>query len=167
MTTQQLESMEVQVDPTPAVQLQSKSNTDPAAIGAAVSAAFTTMSEFLDRSSIQPAGPPRVIYNAWDSNETRFTLAFPVTSPPPEIGTNEAVTVGTLPGVRALRFEHVGPYDTLRSTYDRIDAWLREHKAIDGRADWERYMPMWEEYLNDPQTTPASELITRIYLPLN
>jgi AraC family transcriptional regulator len=158
--------MEVQVDPTLAVQLQSRSGMDPAAISTAVSAAFDTLGEFLGRYSIKPVGPPRIIYTAWEGNETRFTVAFPVASPVPEIGTNETVSVATLSGTRALRFEHVGPYDTLRSTYDRIDAWLREHKAIQGEADWARYMPMWEEYLNDPQTTPASELITRIYLPL-
>ena len=33
-------------------------------------------------------------------------------------------------------------------------------------ADWARYMPMWEEYLNDPQTTPEAELLTYIYLPV-
>jgi len=167
MTTQQLESMEVQVDPTLAVQLQSRSSTDPASISTAMSAAFDTLGEFLARYSITPVGPPRIIYTAWDGNETRFTVAFPVAPPVPKIGTNETVLVGTLPGARALRFEHVGPYETLRTTYSRIDAWLREHKAIEGESDWKRYMPMWEECLNDPQTTPASELITRIYLPLN
>lgn len=166
MTTQQLESMEVQVDPTPAVQLQSQSSTEPEAISAAVSAAFSALGEFLGRHAITPVGPPRIIYTAWNANETRFTLAFPVAMLP-QVGPNETVTVGVLPGVRALRFEHVGPYDTLRHTYERIDAWLKDHKAIDGGSDWERYMPMWEEYINDPQTTPASDLVTRIYLPLN
>lgn len=167
MITQQIESMEVQVDPTPALQLESTSTTDAAAISAAVSAAFQTMGEFLGRHAIAPVGPPRIIYTAWNDKETRFTLAFPIAGPLPEIDPAEVVSAATLPGTRALRFEHVGPYETLRETYGRIDAWLKEHKAIEGGSDWQRYMPMWEEYLNDPQTTPASELVTRIYLPLN
>jgi hypothetical protein len=32
--------------------------------------------------------------------------------------------------------------------------------------DWLRYMPMWEEYVTDPDTTPAESLVTYIYLPL-
>jgi effector-binding domain-containing protein len=66
----------------------------------------------------------------------------------------------------ALRFVHHGPYRDVRNTYDRIEAWLRERGGIKTPADWARYSPMWEEYLNDPATTPESELITRIYLTL-
>lgn len=167
MITQQIESMEVQVEPTPALQLRSTSTTDAAAISAAVSAAFKTMGEFMGQHAITPTGPPRIIYTAWNDKETRFILAFPVAGPLPEIGPAEVVSAGVLPGAQALRFEHVGPYETIRNTYERIDAWLKEHKAIEGRSDWQRYMPMWEEYINDPETTPASELVTRIYLPLN
>lgn len=167
MITQHIESMEVQVDPAPSLQLHSASTTDSAAISAAVAAAFRTMGEFMGRQGITPAGPPRIIYTAWSDTETRFTLAFPVAGPLPEIGPAEVVSAAMLPGAHALRFEHVGPYETLRDTYGRIDAWLKEHKAIEGKSDWQRYMPMWEEYINDPQTTPASELVTRIYLPLN
>ena len=54
----------------------------------------------------------------------------------------------------------------MRDTYDIIEAWLRARGAIKTTADRARYAPMWEEYLNDPATTPESELITRIYLTL-
>jgi effector-binding domain-containing protein len=167
MITQHIESMEVQVDPTPALQLHGTSRTDSASIAAAVSAAFDKMGEFMGRRRIAPVGPPRIIYTTWNDTESRFTLAFPIASPLPEIGPDEVVSAAILPGTRALRFEHVGPYETLRNTYARIDAWLKEHKAIEGQSDWQRYMPMWEECINDPQTTPASELVTRIYLPLS
>ena len=33
-------------------------------------------------------------------------------------------------------------------------------------ADWERYAPMWEEYVSDPTRTLESELVTRIYFTL-
>jgi len=44
--------------------------------------------------------------------------------------------------------------------------WLKDQKLIDTEADWSRYMPMWEEYVSDPDCTPAPELVTQIYLPL-
>jgi hypothetical protein len=28
------------------------------------------------------------------------------------------------------------------------------------RLDWDRYMPMWEEYPTDPATTPPEQLVT-------
>jgi effector-binding domain-containing protein len=37
---------------------------------------------------------------------------------------------------------------------------------MNSEADWTRYMPMWEEYLNDPHTTSEAELVTHIYLPV-
>jgi AraC family transcriptional regulator len=41
-----------------------------------------------------------------------------------------------------------------------------EKQWMKSEADWARYMPMWEEYLNDPDSTPAAELVTYIYLPV-
>jgi effector-binding domain-containing protein len=37
---------------------------------------------------------------------------------------------------------------------------------LESEADWAKYMPMWEEYMNDPESTPAEELITNIYVPV-
>jgi effector-binding domain-containing protein len=51
-------------------------------------------------------------------------------------------------------------------TYGRISAFMKEKGCMQSEADWARYMPMWEEYLNDPATTPPTELMTYIYLPV-
>jgi effector-binding domain-containing protein len=76
------------------------------------------------------------------------------------------VALDTIPESTALRFVHHGPYRDLPATYERIEAWLRERGGIRTAADWARYSPMWEEYVTDPETTPESALITRIYLTL-
>ena len=74
--------------------------------------------------------------------------------------------MATLPERVALRFVHHGPYRDIRSTYARIESWLRERGGIKTPADWANYSPMWEEYMNDPAQTPESKLETRIFLPL-
>ena len=51
-------------------------------------------------------------------------------------------------------------------TYGRITEFLKEKGLLKSEADWARYMPMWEEYRNDPTTTPEAELVTYIYLPV-
>ena len=52
-------------------------------------------------------------------------------------------------------------------TYNRITALLKEKGLMESEADGSRYMPMWEEYINDPGTTPAADLVTYIYLPVS
>ena len=68
------------------------------------------------------------------------------------------------PTAKAYRFTHRGPYPDLAQTYRRITAFMKEKGWMESEADWSRYMPMWEEYLNDPETTPPAELLTYIYL---
>lgn len=58
-------------------------------------------------------------------------------------------------------FTFTGPYAELEAAYEWFyGSWLPTsgHELADA--------PPFEEYLNDPKTTPASELTTRIYLPL-
>lgn len=164
-TMTRLESMEVEVAPTLAVQLAVTCPTDHAAIAAAMKSSFATLGEFMARNNLAPAGPPRAIYANWGTS-TDFTLAFPIVAAPPVTAPAPNIVIGTIAGGRALRFVHRGPYDTIRTTYGQIDAWLRERGAIKTDADWARYRGMWEEYLSEPGTMPDSELSTNIYLPL-
>ena len=66
-----------------------------------------------------------------------------------------------LPATRCAVLEYTGPYSEIEAAYHWLfSEWLPAsgHETRD--------FPMWEEYVNDPKTTPASELKTRIYLPL-
>lgn len=165
MTTTQLESMEVTVPQALLVQLDgATSNT--ADVGPAISAAFETLFGAVSKAGLAPSGPPRAIYTAWGPNETRFTVAVPIARAPEAPIAGEGITVAAVPERVALRFVHHGPYRELHSTYSLIEAWLRERGGIKTSADWVRYAPMWEEYMNDPTTTPESDLVTRIYFTL-
>lgn len=168
MTTEtiRLESMEVAVPATLVAEHQTACTTEPAAIAAAIGTAFQKVQAFLDRNAIRAAGPPRVVYTEWSPTGLKFTAALPIAAIPPNVEDTPDVSIKALPECQALRFVHRGPYREVKGTYDRIEAWLRERGGIRTAADWARYSPMWEEYLNDPATTPESELITRIYLTL-
>ena len=56
---------------------------------------------------------------------------------------------------------HQGPYTDLHTTYARLcGEWLpRSGRSL-------RSLPCYEVYLNDPQSTEPSELLTDIFLPL-
>jgi effector-binding domain-containing protein len=161
-----LEPVEVMVLPTTAILVEAVSGPAPQQIHAAMAAAFEKLMHALRSCPAQPAAPPRAIYTAYTPEETRFTLAYPIVRAPGEPPCGEGVSVGTLPSGRTLRFTHHGPYLRLAETYEAITEWLKSHDRMQTEDDWLRYMPMWEEYVTDPDTTPAESLVTYIYLPL-
>ncbi len=160
------EGYEVNVEPVLAIQIASRSSNDPAEISKAMSAAFGTLQEFADRKGIRVAGPPRAIYTGYSPEGMDFVVAVPVATAPEASALEGPVTVGELPGGRALRFEHRGPYQALANTYNAITGWMMETGRMESEMDWDRYMPMWEEYLTDPESTPEEELLTHIFLPV-
>jgi effector-binding domain-containing protein len=169
MTTTQipkLESMEVAVPAAVVAQCRASCAAEPAAIATAVGAAFQKIDAFVKANAIATCGAPRVVYTEWSPTRVQFTAAMPIRDIPPSVADTADVSIASVPECSALRFVHRGPYREIRSTYDRIEAWLRDRGGIRTAADWARYSPMWEEYLNDPATTPQSELVTRIYLTL-
>ena len=166
MGTTNLESMEVTLPPTLVVEHHAACSADPAAIAQAVGAAVAKVQGFLTNNAIAAAGPPRIIYSQWSPTGLDFTAAIPIAEVPPKVVDTADVSIKALPESTALRFVHRGPYREVKQTYDRIEAWLRERGGITTAADWARYSPMWEEYMNDPTTTPETELVTRIYLTL-
>jgi len=161
-----IEPERVTVKPTLALQYASECGTDPKEIAEAMGQAFGVLQRFARQHGVQFAGPPRSIYTGYGEGGTEFTVAMPIASAPSgEVGEG-LVEVGQIQGGTALRFVHKGPYPQLIDTYEKITTWLKDKGMIESDADWAKYMPMWEEYLNDPTSTPETELITQIYLPL-
>lgn len=160
-----LEFAEVQVAPVLAVQMSGHCATDPAAIGDAIRQKFQALFGFIARHHLVPNGPPRAIYTSYDPAGLSFLVAVPVTAGPVAPAEDPSVLVDTLPGTKAYRFTHHGPYTNLSQTYNQITEFMKEKGWLRSNADWARYMPMWEEYLTDPEKTPPAQLLTYIYLP--
>ena len=160
-----LEFMEVEVASILAAQIVGKSSPDPSDIAQAMSAAFDALMAFVETGQLIPAGPPRSIYTSYDPDGVRFVVAVPVVQPGGELKTEGPGSVEPIAGGSAMRFTHRGPYNGLMKTYGRITEFLKAQGFMQSEADWLKYMPMWEEYLNDPHTTPEADLLTYIYLP--
>lgn len=160
-----LDCAEVTVPPALVVQLAADCGPDPTALPKAMQAAFTRLMAAMQQARLLPAGPPRAIYLEYGAAGTRFLVAVPIAAAPHMPITADGVSIETLPGGDNLRFTHRGPYAMLSRTYDRIGAHLRERGFMASDADWQRFMPMWEEYLNDPARTPPEQLVTHIFLP--
>jgi len=161
-----LEFAEVEVPSVLAAQMPGECGPDPAVIAGAMHATFDKLTGFIREQKLSPAGPPRAIYTAYGPQGVRFTVATPVAAPPAATRTIGSGFVKRLAAGRAMRFTHRGPHADLMKTYGQITEFLKAKGLMNTEADWAKYMPMWEEYLNDPHTTPEADLLTHIYLPV-
>jgi len=166
-TSEALEFAEVEVPPTLAAQMPGQSTPVPAAIGSAMHDAFEKLGAFLQQYELRPSGPPRAVYTSYGPHGIKFVVAMPIAARPTVATEGGPGFIEAIPAAKAMRFTHHGPYANLMMTYGRITEFLKAKGLIESEADWARYMPMWEEYLNDPQTTPADKLMTYIYLPVS
>ena len=64
----------------------------------------------------------------------------------------------TVPAGKCVSILFKGPYAELEKPYD----WLFGHWIPNNEKEIADFPP-FEEYLNDPKTTPPNELLTRIY----
>ena len=165
-TFEDLGHTEVETPSVLAVQLSSHSKSEPASIAEAMGAAFGALMTFIQMHALVPSGPPRAIYTAYDAENTAFTVAFPIAEPEGEQPEAGPASISRLPGGKTLRFTHHGPYRELMTTYNRITQFMVAKGLMASEADWEKYMPMWEEYVNDPTQTPEADLVTYIHVPL-
>ncbi|HON91860.1 MAG TPA: GyrI-like domain-containing protein [Sedimentisphaerales bacterium] len=161
-----LEFAEIDVPLVLAAQMPGVSGPDPAAIAGAMRTAFDELMGFIKQYKLCPSGAPRTIYTACGPQGIRFVVAMPIAKPPSMPRTIGPGFLKNLAAARTMRFTHRGPYADLKKTYGLITEFLKDKGLMKTDADWGKYMPMWEEYLNDPHTTPPENLRTYIYLPL-
>jgi effector-binding domain-containing protein len=110
-------------------------------------------------------GPPYGRYHEFGPEQVDVEIGIPTAGPvealrplaetePGEIGASE------LPGGAAAVTLHVGPYETLRESYERVEAWSGEQGRAFGGGPW-------ESYVDDPgEVSDVSRLRTEIYWPL-
>lgn len=79
----------------------------------------------------------------------------------PDVSPSGEVAVQEIAGGSYVKALHKGPYEKLINTYAWLfGQWLPEQKRE------ARNLPSYEVCLNDPSQTPAEELLTEIYVPL-
>lgn len=106
--------------------------------------AFHSTMAAIQREGKQPAGPPFGMYHGMPTDHVDIEAGFPVDVPGTAAG---GVVPSTLPAGRVVRTMHVGPYDTMRVTYDEVRAFMAEQGLTPGEE-------MWECYLSDPEREP-------------
>jgi effector-binding domain-containing protein len=134
--------VDLQEQPTAVVREQVAMNALPEFFGRA----FGAVSAALEAQRVQPAGPPFALYRGMPTEIVDVEAGFPVST---TVAAVDGVRAGRLPACRAFQAMHVGSYDTLGATYDAVKQRMAEGglKASDD---------MWEYYLSDQSTDPAT-----------
>jgi effector-binding domain-containing protein len=98
-----------------------------------------------------------------DTMEQGFTMESPVycaltVAPGTEVA--EPLAIFNIPAGEYLVVDHIGPYETMDATWLAALAYAIQNDYSLGTG------PCFEDYLDDPDTTPAEEMLTQIYIPL-
>ena len=113
--------------------------------------------EEIGSSNLVVTGAPYGRYRGIPSDTYDVEAGVPIAEP---TTSHDEFVAGQLPEVEAVEFIHVGPYDTLRQSYDAIGTWMSEQDIIPGAE-------MWEMYLSDPMEEPdPSKWETKIVWPV-
>lgn len=119
--------------------------------------AFHVAAEAAEASGIEIVGPPFGLYPETPKETVAVEAGFPVSAPAEGDGNAHRLV---LPGGRAVQVVHVGPYETMETTYADLRSWMAERGLHPAGV-------MWECYLSDPQLEPdPATWRTRIIWPL-
>lgn len=134
-----------------AIREKVKVNEIPAAMGRMYGELFPHLGK-----DVRCVGPPFALYHSWEGEVIDMEVGFPIAGKGVESGN---IRTTKLPAVRAAVAMHIGSYDSLTDTYNRMMEWMKANGHTPAAY-------MWEEYLNSPQEVPPDKLMTRMYWPI-
>ncbi len=120
-------------------------------------ASLKTLSGFLDKQGIKPAGSSLIVYTSTDDAGFTYQAEIPVDQDPKNLA--KGMSVGMSPEGPTLKFVHRGSYDNMDNTYEAITNHLDDKKQ-------EAKDTFIEEYVTDPLTTTEDKLIINVFVPL-
>ncbi|MCF2521439.1 GyrI-like domain-containing protein [Bradyrhizobium sp. G127] len=120
-------------------------------------ASLKTLSDFVAKQGIKPAGPSLIVYTSTDDAGFTYQAEIPVDQEPKNLA--KGMSIGTSPEGATLKFVHRGSYDNMDNTYEAITNHLDDKKL-------EAKDTFIEEYITDPLTTTEDKLVINVFVPL-
>jgi effector-binding domain-containing protein len=126
--------------------------------------AFTAVFHAITAAGLVPGDAPFTRYFAFGPDRIELETGAPIADVPgaPERafdGSGE-VQPGELPAGPVAVGLHIGPYETISATYERLLGWAAEQGREPSGA-------MWEVYLTDPAAEPdPAKWRTQVFIPL-
>ena len=136
-----------------------KIHTTLSRIGEDIPAGFSSLVQAMGAEGASPAGAPLIVYHDIIDEETDgdIEICIPVAA---EFAGGADTYGRQLEGGSMATAVHHGPYQEIAPAYHTLTGWVSEHGH-------ELAGPPREIYVNDPQTVPPEELLTRVEFPIN
>lgn len=144
----------VQAEPVDVLYISVDSEPGADDIGGNLARAYRKIGAFMAEHGITVSGQPMAITRSWDEEGYRFDAAIPVEKNDTEA--EGAVRWGQSPSGKAVRLVHIGTYDLMGPSYEKLAAYMAVHGLKEGRVSW-------EHYISNPGETPVEEVVTHIY----
>ena len=142
------------VDQKPVIILSMREKIQNAQIKSKMGEMFGQLWAFMERKKIGVAGQPYAIYHDYDQENCDMECGFPTTKK--EKGSGKIKT-SSIPGGKCVFTVHVGSYDKIMLTYEKVQDYMHKEGLRPKKV-------MWERYLNDPATVKdPDQHITEIY----
>ena len=125
-------------------------------IAEAMGSGFGEVFGFTQSNGITPQSMPSSIYLEMPSDgKMKFRTAVFVSAEDAGKAAG-AVKADTIPAGEAVTATHSGPYANLNESHKALWDYVKTQGLQEA-------MPVWEIYIDDPQTTPEAELRTEIF----
>jgi effector-binding domain-containing protein len=124
-----------------------RATTTPDQLGPLLGELLPEVWRYAEARGAHPAGPPFARYHTYEPDRVDLEAGFPVLEPLPGEG---RVVAGHLPQGTAAATWHIGPYDTLHSAYEALEAWIGEQGRRPAGAPWEVY---WSDPGEEPDSS--------------
>lgn len=125
-------------------------------IGAAMGSGFGEVFGFVGQAGITPQSMPMTLYTAMpDGSTVRFRAGVFVTADDAAKASGN-VRAGVIPAGEAVTTTHVGPYANMNQSHQAVWAHCDEQ-------GYQKAMPVWEVYVDDPGEVEEAKLRTEIY----